>query len=97
MGYHEPKLIIEYKDRGDVDMSNWDIDDDTGTLCHVVWTADTLQERFNLIHKIETEVELWAKENIHNECYYTFESLGVEIVFYFKSVEDAFLFKLTWG
>ncbi len=100
-------MILKYKNRDDVDMTQWDIDDDTGTLCHVVWPLknSSLSE---VMIKIECELNAWTEENIEGDCFYTYERIGgdktgfgphgyQETVFYFKRVEDAFLFKLTWG
>ena len=99
-------MILEYKKRNEVDMSHWDIDDDIGTLAHVVWPIDKSVGLTGMTIKIDCEINPWVEENIDGECFYTFElskkavkcqGMYDEIVFYFKKVEDAFLFKLTWG
>ncbi len=95
-------MQLKYKHRSEVDMSDWDIDDDTGTLAHVAWKKNALYNDETI--KIECEINPWIEENIEGECFYTFESISskktisdIEVVFYFKNIEDAFLFKLTWA
>lgn len=99
---------LAYKDRDDVDMTNWDIDDDTGTLCHVVWKTNLYSSSvFATSHygqpsyqrDIQDVIE-WAEDNINDECFFTIEepdNKTREIVFYFKKAEDALAFKLMWG
>lgn len=97
-------MLLKYRNRNEVDMSNWDIDDNTGTLAHVVWPIER-GKLYDIEIKIQREINPWIKENINNDCFYTYETIAQkliskgyqELVFYFKNVEDAFLFKLTWG
>lgn len=107
-------MILEHKNQSEVDVSDWDIDNDTGTLAHVVWPIKD-GDLYEVETKIECEVNQWVKENIEGDCFYVYEGgekpfsrkshkinrkkhkSHNEVVFYFKKVEDAFLFKLTWG
>jgi len=97
-------MPLEYKKRQDMDMTQWDIDDDTGTLAHVAFPRK-IGQLPEMNKKIELEISPWVEENINGLCFYTTEETPTkdemeynqELVFYFEKVEDAFLFKLTWA